>query len=51
MGVIISEPNGAELNAPLDTISPVAWVGYANADLQAAIEPVFQEVLKEHFTR
>ena len=49
MGVIISEPDGAELNAPLDTTSPVAWVAYANADLHATIEPVFQEVLKAHF--
>ena len=49
MGVIISGPDGAALNAPLDTTSPVAWVGYANADLHAAIEPVLQEVLKAHF--
>mgnify|MGYP001173610615 CR=1 FL=1 len=45
----ISGPDGAELNAPLDTTSPVAWVAYANADLHATIEPVFQEVLKAHF--
>jgi hypothetical protein len=47
-GVAVTDPNGAPLNAPLDTTSPVAWVGYANTFLRAKIEPVLQRVLREH---
>ncbi len=47
MGVIITDTSGNMLNAPLDTTSPVAWVGYANESLREKIEPVLQRVLKE----
>ena len=30
-GGVVTDPWGAPLDAPLDTTSPVAWVGYANA--------------------
>jgi hypothetical protein len=46
-GVIITDPWGNELTAPLDTDSPVAWVGYANAALRKRIEPVLQRLLRE----
>ena len=47
MGVIITDPEGRPLDAPLDTTSPVAWVGYANDRLRAQIEPVLQRLLRE----
>ncbi len=47
MGVIITDPEGRPLDAPLDTTSPVAWVGYANRRLRARIEPVLQRQLRE----
>ena len=50
-GVIITDPEGAPLDAPLDTTSPVAWVAYANPALREMIEPVLQGVLKEHGLR
>lgn len=45
-GVIVTDPFGAPLSAPLDTSSNVAWVGYANPTLQRAIEPVLQRLLR-----
>ncbi len=39
-GVLVTGPDGAPLDAPLDVDTPVAWVGYANAKIRARIEPV-----------
>ncbi|HMQ34794.1 MAG TPA: inositol monophosphatase [Chloroflexaceae bacterium] len=38
-GVILADPTGADLDAPLDLDAEVAWVGYANAAVRAQIEP------------
>ena len=45
-GVIVSTPAGGPLDAPLDTSTDVAWVGYANEPLRRSIEPVLQAVLR-----
>jgi hypothetical protein len=45
-GVILTRPDGGPLDAPLDTDTPVAWVGYANAELKKAIEPALQGALR-----
>jgi hypothetical protein len=45
-GVEVSDPWGGRLNAPLDTETPVAWVGYANAALRAALEPALGRALR-----
>ena len=45
-GVILTDPAGGPVDAPLDVTSDVAWVGYANARLRAAIEPVLQGALR-----
>jgi fructose-1,6-bisphosphatase/inositol monophosphatase family enzyme len=47
-GVVVTAPNGRPLDAPLDTETNVGWIGYANRELQAHIEPVLQELLREH---
>jgi fructose-1,6-bisphosphatase/inositol monophosphatase family enzyme len=47
-GVVVTAPTGDSLRAPLDIESNVAWVGYANRELNAKIEPVLRELLKEH---
>ena len=44
-GVIVTDAQGQPLDAPLDVQTPVAWVGYANATLRAAIEPLLLEAL------
>jgi fructose-1,6-bisphosphatase/inositol monophosphatase family enzyme len=46
-GVILTTPDGHPLDAPLDTDTDVAWLGYANRDLQSKIEPVLRELLGE----
>jgi hypothetical protein len=46
-GVIVTDARGRPLSAPLDTHSPVAWIGYANAALRAAIEPVLHRLLHD----
>lgn len=46
-GVVVTDPWGRPLVAPLDTHTPVAWVGYANATLRDAIAPVLQRLLRE----
>ena len=47
-GVVVTSPAGGPLTAPLDTDTDVAWIGYANRQLQAHIEPVLQQLLREH---
>ena len=45
-GVIITDPSGAAVDAPLDLTTDVTWVGYANEALRRAIEPVLQAALR-----
>ena len=45
-GVIVTDPRGAALDAPLNVDAEVAWVGYANAQIRAQIEPLLQQALR-----
>ncbi len=45
-GCIIETPDGRPLGAPLDTTTPVAWVGYANTALRRRIRPALQRLLR-----
>jgi hypothetical protein len=47
-GVVVSDPIGLTIRAPLDTESNVAWTGYANPGLHAQIAPVLAELLRKH---
>ena len=47
-GVVVTDPTGGPLLTPLDTEANVAWVGYANPQLQAHMEGVLQTLLREH---
>ncbi len=46
LGCIITAPDGKPLRVPLDTTSPVAWVGYANPTLARLIGPRLLRILK-----
>jgi fructose-1,6-bisphosphatase/inositol monophosphatase family enzyme len=46
MGVLVADPAGERLRAPLDVESDVAWVGYANPAIRAQIEPRLQDALR-----
>jgi hypothetical protein len=50
-GCRLTDPHGAPLDAPLDTVSPVAWVGFANAELEAHVRPAFDALLESFFPR
>jgi fructose-1,6-bisphosphatase/inositol monophosphatase family enzyme len=45
-GCIVTAPDGGPLRQPLDTTTPVAWVGYANTALARRIGPVLRRLLK-----
>jgi fructose-1,6-bisphosphatase/inositol monophosphatase family enzyme len=45
VGGVVTDPWGRPLAVPLDNVSPVAWVGYANAVLAARIGPVLAELV------
>ena len=46
-GIILESPDGSPLDGPLDTTSPISWVGYANPELADHIRPVLRAVLRE----
>ena len=50
-GGVVTGPWGDPLDCPLDTTTPVAWVGYANRALAERIGPVLVEVLRDHLGR
>ncbi len=45
-GVILTDERGGALRAPLTTTADVCWVGYANAQIRAQIEPLLQPALR-----
>jgi fructose-1,6-bisphosphatase/inositol monophosphatase family enzyme len=45
VGGVVTDPWGDPLSAPLDNVSPVAWVGYANDALATRIGPVLAELV------
>lgn len=46
LGCVVTAPDGKPLRAPLDTTTPVAWVGYANAPLARRIGPKLRKLLR-----
>lgn len=46
-GVIITDECGQNLSAPLDVETPVSWIGYANAQIRAQIEPALMKLIHE----
>ncbi|MFV9504141.1 MAG: inositol monophosphatase [Oscillochloridaceae bacterium umkhey_bin13] len=45
-GVILTDERGQPFDAPFDTETDVGWIGYANAQIQAQIEPALQAELR-----
>jgi hypothetical protein len=48
MGVQLTDPDGSPFDAPIALDADVAWVGYANAQLRARLEPILQGALRRH---
>jgi hypothetical protein len=47
-GGIVEAPEGGPVRASLDTTSPVAWMGYANAALARRVRPVLRRLIKKY---
>lgn len=45
-GCVVADPFGRPLSAPLDTTTNVAWAGYANAKLAAAMQGIVREEIE-----
>lgn len=50
-GGVVEQPDGQPLDAPLNTESNVAWVGFANEGLAAQVRPVLRRALAERLGR
>jgi hypothetical protein len=46
-GCVVEAPGGGRLRAPLDTLSPVAWMGYANPALARMVRPVLRRLIRK----
>ena len=46
-GVIVTDPSGQTLDAPLNVEAEVAWAGYANTHIRAQIEPLLHQALRD----
>jgi hypothetical protein len=46
-GVLLSDPAGRPLDAPLSVDHDVSWVGYANAHIRAQVEPALLAELRQ----
>lgn len=47
-GCVIEAPAGGPLRVPLDTTTPVAWMGYANPFLARQVRPVLRRLIAEY---
>jgi len=45
-GVIVTDPSGRPLSAPLDVFTDVAFVAYANAAIRSHVEPALRAALR-----
>ena len=50
-GGLVETPDGRPLHAPLDTISPVAWMGYANPALARQVRPILRRLIRRSLSR
>lgn len=48
-GGIVETPEGKPLRSPLDTTTPVAWMGYANPTLARVVRPVVKRLIRKMF--
>lgn len=48
-GGVVTDPWGGPLDAPLDTTSPVGWIGYANPALADHVAPAVRRALAATF--
>jgi len=47
-GCVVEAPDGGVLRYPLDTTTPVAWMGYANTALARTVRPALRRVMAKY---
>jgi hypothetical protein len=47
LGVIVTDPAGGPLRAPLSVEAEVAWVGYANLSIRNQMQPLLEAALRK----
>ena len=47
-GCVVEAPDGGALRYPLDTTTPVAWMGYANTALARTVRPALRRVMAKY---
>ncbi|PTY08641.1 inositol monophosphatase [Opitutaceae bacterium EW11] len=47
LGAVVEAPLGGPVKAPLDTVSPVSWVAFANPALAKKMRPVLRRLIRE----
>jgi fructose-1,6-bisphosphatase/inositol monophosphatase family enzyme len=47
-GCVIETPWGEPLKLPLDTTTPVTWMGYANAGLARIVRPIIRRIVEQY---
>ncbi len=47
-GVVITDGRGGQLDGPLDTTTDISWIGYANQEIQAEVEPLLLPLLARY---
>jgi hypothetical protein len=45
-GVLVSDPSGRRLSAPLDVFTDIAFVAYANDAIRAQVDPALRAALR-----
>ncbi len=48
LGVMITMPDGSPLNYPLDTLSQVSWLGFANQEIFEEVYPTLTKLIPQH---
>jgi hypothetical protein len=49
-GCVYESPWGGLVDAPIDTVTPVSWVGFANKELAEIIKPALRSLLEAYFS-
>lgn len=47
-GGVLESPDGRPFDAPMDTTTPVAWIGYANETLARQVRPVLRQLCENY---
>lgn len=47
-GIIVADPEGKPLDAPLSLHEEINWIGYANKDIEKEVKPLLMSLLKEN---